>query len=224
LNQITDWTVAILNAKESKQTKQVDNLGELRLTLRNGEKVSENLVLIDKAVLSPSHEGIDLKFYKNSIAEGKEDYPQNTGAHIRHKRAQKRALLLLYPIYGNLYSENEVEHDHGNRLSPRRRMLLFTSASPSRYFALTFENLRAPFDRPPLWLKPVDGELAIWSCSVGPITRISTENPLCCGWLWTRCPLKCIASEPGSLRNKGEFSLGGLVSILVISPERCCHH
>lgn len=111
LNQITDWTVAILNAKESQQTKQVDNLGELRLTLRNGAKVSENIVLIDKAILSPSHEGIDLKFYKNSIAKGKEDYPHNSGAQIRHKRAQKRALLLLYPIYGNLYSENDVEHN-----------------------------------------------------------------------------------------------------------------
>jgi hypothetical protein len=73
--------------------------------------VSENIVLIDKAILSPSHERIDLEFYKNSIAKGKEDYPHNSGAHIRHKRAQKRALLLLYPIYGNLYSENDVEHN-----------------------------------------------------------------------------------------------------------------
>jgi hypothetical protein len=109
LDQITDWTVAILNAKDSKEKKSLENLGDLRLTLRNGSNYSDNYLLLDKAILSKDHEKIDLQNYKNAIANGKEDYPDENGIQIRNKRSQKRALLLLYPIYGNLSSDNEIE-------------------------------------------------------------------------------------------------------------------
>lgn len=111
--ELVKWTVAILNAKDSKESREVKNLGELRLTLRNGEiNTSGNYIQLDKAVLSSSgHENIDLKYCNDAVASGKKDRPEKTSVQIRQKRSLKRGLLLLYPIYGKTNTENSINQD-----------------------------------------------------------------------------------------------------------------
>ncbi|MBC8321253.1 MAG: Z1 domain-containing protein [Bacteroidetes bacterium] len=128
-NELTDWTVAFMNAqdrnktyKEYKFDEQPNtsfmNLPELLFkTERKGDFTpSGNILNLDKAILSKNHEMIDLndhqkdkikRMIKNGEIGGRGN--KSLGHVIREMRPRKNGLLLLYPIYGKQKSDSDAD-------------------------------------------------------------------------------------------------------------------
>jgi hypothetical protein len=119
---LVDWTVAILSAQSDKRyhiacglteqpVKKIGYLDNIKLTNRNGTTTpSNNYVILDKAVLSGSHEWLDwpngYSTDDKDLLRGNNNFPNSI--KIRANRKSSRALLLLYPLYGKKTSN--IEH------------------------------------------------------------------------------------------------------------------
>lgn len=110
-NQLTNWTVAILNSKQSnafeinkefdndeQPERYIENLGTLRLTKRNGD-LDDKIINIEKSYVSPRHEWLD--YSRNQIQVIEEKYRKKMNAKMaKDERDSSNGLLLLYPLYG----------------------------------------------------------------------------------------------------------------------------
>lgn len=102
-DELVDWTVIILSKKggEKSKVKVKETEDYLLLTGRTAFEVNPDYVQFAKALLSPSHEKLDL------TAEEEKQLSEKTGKagrakpkDIRACRSPQRGLLLLYPIHG----------------------------------------------------------------------------------------------------------------------------
>jgi len=125
---LTSWTVAILNSKQndikfnkkinldSQPKIEIDGLGELRLTGRNGE-LENNIINFSKSFVSSRHEWI-FDYTQEQIKNIETKYRKKMNAVLaRTERKSSNGLLLIYPIYGAIYSSNSVQYS-SNEIVP----------------------------------------------------------------------------------------------------------
>ena len=110
--KLTDWTVAVLSAKDSDKETKITIPGietKIRLTKRTAEEVTPDCIKYPRALLSKQHEKLDF------TDEEKKTLRNATPTEIKIKRwndtGGKRALLLLYAVYGEDAAENKYGED-----------------------------------------------------------------------------------------------------------------
>ena len=104
-DELVDWTVIVLS-KEGGEKSKVKIKGiedHLLLTWRTAFEVNSEYVQFEKALLSRSHERLDLTEQENKELSEKTRKAGRTEPKpkdVRVIRSSRRALLLLYPIQG----------------------------------------------------------------------------------------------------------------------------
>jgi hypothetical protein len=127
-SSLTSWTVAILNSNQndlnfnnkinldSQPKMLIDGLGDLRLTGRNGE-LDNNVINFSKSYVSSRHEWIfDYSNGQIKNIETKHSRKMN-GILARKERPSRNGLLLIYPIYGAVFSLNNIQYT-SNKIVP----------------------------------------------------------------------------------------------------------
>lgn len=104
--ELTSWTIVILSPKTGRVLKGMDTDLELRLTERNSNVYANSEeVSFGKAILSPSHEKIDL------TGPELEKIKKETPKEIRKARSPKRGLMLIYALEG--HTSEGVDYGRG---------------------------------------------------------------------------------------------------------------
>ena len=125
-NQLTNWTVAILNSKqdadenmnklldlEKQPEKYISNLGTLRLTGRKGD-LDTNSIYIAKSYVSARHEWLD--YSKDQVLAIEQKYGKKMTARLaKDERESTNGLLLLYPLYGADISDVNTKSAYGDK-------------------------------------------------------------------------------------------------------------
>jgi hypothetical protein len=105
--ELIDWTVIVLSKKGGLKSKiKIKGIDDyLNLTWRTAFIVERDHVAFRRALLSPSHEKLDLtQSEQDELKRRGKESPKN----IRACRYAKRGLLLLYPVHGNLEKREEI--------------------------------------------------------------------------------------------------------------------
>lgn len=118
--ELISWTVAILNSQRKEiheklnsskaPTKEINGLGKLNLTMRNGE-IEGDIVKISKSYVSPYHEWIDYSQENVKKIEEKEG-EEMKAVFARKYRKKEEGLLLIYPLFGshNIKTESNINY------------------------------------------------------------------------------------------------------------------
>ncbi len=109
-HELTEWTIGILSPEDKEVFAQIDEK-DFCYTRRSSEvEIEKDKIRFGKAILSPTHEKIDLTTEERlRLAE-----TGGTPKEIRQVRSAKRGLLLIYILKG----EDEQGHSYGTEEDP----------------------------------------------------------------------------------------------------------
>ena len=116
--ELVDWTVILLFKENGKKAnvkiKGIDE--DITLTIRTAFDVNNELIGLKRALLSPSHEKLDLteqELQKLEELKRKHNRTTETPKDIKRCRSSKRGLILLYPIQGTLDIDSNIKYGDG---------------------------------------------------------------------------------------------------------------